>query len=49
MLGHKAREFRPLTAVTLEDLIPNVNFYRQEERPPINVLVMGRQTVRCLL
>jgi transposase len=29
MLGHKARDFRPLTAVTLEDLVPEDNFYRQ--------------------
>src|SRR6266498_1658768 len=32
MLGHKAREFRPLTAVSLEDLVPEHNFYRQVER-----------------
>src|SRR5215216_986027 len=32
MLGHKVREFRPLTAVTLEDLVPEDNFYRQVER-----------------
>jgi transposase len=31
MLGHKAREFRPLTAVSLEDLVPKDNFYRQLE------------------
>ena len=31
MLGHKARDFRPLTAVTLEDLVPEDNFYRQVE------------------
>ena len=29
MLGHKAREFKPLTAVSLEDLIPEDHFYRQ--------------------
>jgi len=29
MLGHKARDFRPLTVVTLEDLVPEGNFYRQ--------------------
>jgi len=29
MLGHKAREFKPLTAVSLEDLVPENNFYRQ--------------------
>jgi hypothetical protein len=32
MLGHKARDFRPLTAVSLEDLLPEDNFYRQVER-----------------
>jgi hypothetical protein len=32
MLGYKAREFRPLTAVSLEDLVPEDNFYRQVER-----------------
>src|SRR5687768_16893166 len=32
MLGHKARDFRPLTAVSLEDLVPEDNFYRQVER-----------------
>src|SRR5215211_6392653 len=32
MLGHKVREFRPLTAVSLEDLVPEDNFYRQVER-----------------
>jgi len=32
MLGHKARDFRPLAAVTLEDLAPEDNFYRQVER-----------------
>ena len=32
LLGHKARDFRPLTAVSLEDLIPEDNFYRQGER-----------------
>jgi transposase len=29
MLGHKARDFRPLTAVSLEDLVPEYNFFRQ--------------------
>lgn len=29
MLGHKAREFKPLTAVSLEDLVPEDNFFRQ--------------------
>jgi hypothetical protein len=29
MLGQKTREFRPLTAVSLEDLVPKDNFYRQ--------------------
>ena len=32
MLGHKIREFKPLTAVCLEDLVPEDNFYRQVER-----------------
>jgi transposase len=32
MLGHKLRDFRPLTAVSLEDLVPEENFYRQVER-----------------
>ena len=32
MLGHKARDFRPLTAVCLEDLVPEDNFYRQVEQ-----------------
>jgi transposase len=32
MLGYKAREFRPLTAVSLEDLVPEDNFYRQVDR-----------------
>ena len=32
MLGHKVRDFRPLTAVSLEDLVPEDNFYRQVER-----------------
>src|SRR5688572_27904803 len=32
MLGHKTRDFRPLIAVSLEDLVPEDNFYRQVER-----------------
>jgi transposase len=32
MLGHKAREFKPLTAVSLEELVPEDNFYRQLEK-----------------
>jgi len=32
MIGHKARDFRPLTAVSLEDLVQKDNFYRQMER-----------------
>ena len=32
MLGHKTRDFRPPTAVTLEDLVPEDNFYRQVEQ-----------------
>jgi transposase len=31
MLGHKVRDFKPLTAVSLEDLVPENNFYRQVE------------------
>ena len=30
--GEKARDFRPLTAVSLEDLVPEDNFYRQVDR-----------------
>ena len=29
MLGQKARDFKPLNAVSLEDLVPEDNFYRQ--------------------
>jgi hypothetical protein len=29
MLGHKVRDFRPLTAVSLNDLVPEDNFFRQ--------------------
>ena len=32
MLGHKARDFKPLTAICLEDLVPEDNLYRQVER-----------------
>lgn len=32
MLGYKARVFRPLTAVSLEDLVPEDHFYRQVDR-----------------
>ena len=32
MLGHKVRDFKPLTAICLEDLVPADNFYRQVER-----------------
>jgi transposase len=32
MLGHKAREFKQHKSITLEDLVPNDNFYRQVER-----------------
>ena len=32
MLGHKTRDFRALTAVCLEDLVPEDNFYRHVER-----------------
>jgi transposase len=31
MLGHKARNFRPLNAISLEDLVPEDNFYRRLE------------------
>ncbi len=31
MLGHKARNFRPLNAISLEDLVPEENFYRRLE------------------
>ena len=32
MLGHKAREFKLHKSVSLEDLVPTDNFYRQVER-----------------
>jgi hypothetical protein len=32
MLGHKARDFKPLTAVSLDDLVPGDNFYRKVDR-----------------
>lgn len=32
MLGHKAREFKPHKSLSLEDLVPDDNFYRQVER-----------------
>src|SRR6266496_6701306 len=32
MLGHKAREFKQHQSISLEDLIPDDNFYRQVER-----------------
>ena len=32
MLGYKVREFKPLTAICLENLVPVDNFYRQVER-----------------
>jgi hypothetical protein len=32
MLGHKVRAFRPLTAICLEDLVPEDNCYRQLKR-----------------
>jgi hypothetical protein len=32
MLGHKLRDFKPLTTICLEDLVPADNFYRQVER-----------------
>jgi transposase len=31
MLGHKTRDFKPLNAVSLEDLVPEDYFYRQLE------------------
>lgn len=31
MLGHKARNFKPLNAISLEDLVPEDNFYRRLE------------------
>jgi hypothetical protein len=30
-MGHKVRDFRPLTAICLEELVPDDNFYRQVE------------------
>src|SRR5215207_4951055 len=32
MLGHKARDFRKHASISLEDLVPQDNFYRQVER-----------------
>ena len=32
MLGHKARDFRQHESISLEDLVPDDNFYRQVER-----------------
>ena len=32
MMGHKVRDFRPFTAICLEDLVPDDNFYRHVER-----------------
>jgi len=32
MLGHKAREFKHHKSISLEDLVPDDNFYRQVER-----------------
>ena len=32
MLGHKASEFRQHQSISLEDLVPDDNFYRQVER-----------------
>lgn len=32
MLGHKIRDFQPLTAVSLDDLVPEDHFYRQVDR-----------------
>jgi transposase len=32
MLGHKAREFKQHKSISLEDLVPQDNFYRQVER-----------------
>lgn len=31
MLGHKVRDFKPLKAVSLEDLVPEDDFYPQLE------------------
>ena len=32
MMGHKAREFRPLAAICSDDLVPEENFYRKVEQ-----------------
>src|SRR5688500_16505014 len=32
MLGHKAREFKQHQSISLEDLVPDNNFYRQVEQ-----------------
>lgn len=34
MLGHRVRQFGPLTGICLEDLVPDDNFYRQAGRRP---------------
>ncbi len=32
MLGHKIRDFKPLDGISLKDLVPEDNFYRQVEQ-----------------
>ena len=32
MLGHKAREFKEHKSISLEDLVPDDNFYRRVQR-----------------
>jgi hypothetical protein len=34
MLGQKVRDFKLLTAISLEELVPDDNFYRQAGRRP---------------
>lgn len=49
MLGRKARDFRPLTAVTLEDLVPEDNFYRQVNASIDLSFPLNRLTTRLLI
>jgi hypothetical protein len=45
MLGHKVRDFKPLKAVSLEDLVPEEDFYRQVERGCVGTFGEGRDPV----
>ncbi len=37
MLGYKARDFKQHVAISLEDLVPEDNFYRKVERSKYGV------------